>query len=291
MVSITIKEFETEDRGFYIGASSKKGFFSMSDKHIHDRYEIYYLVSGERYYFIKDKTFRIKRGYFVLVNEGELHKTTDTELPGHERVLLYFRRDFIMTPCLSMATVLKVLAERRYCVLCLTLKEQRYIEAVFSEMNEEITARALGFEACLQARLMLLVAFIARRMDHNDEEVYVSRSPKHEKVSEIIRYLDEHFSEPITVSGLSGLFFISPYYLSRIFKETTGFTLIEYINSKRVKAAGELLKHSGLKVIQVAERSGFGSVAHFNRVFRAVTGFSPLSYRRNDSGPARRLPD
>ena len=237
-------------------------------------------VSGERYYFLKDKTFRIKKGHLVFINEGEVHKTTDAEKPDHERILVYFSKDFIHTPNHLVDDIIDMLAGKEYCVIGLSLKEQQAVETIFHDMGEEIAHKSLGFEICLQALLMKLLVFIGRHTADNDITGYISDSPKHEKVSEIVRHIDANFTEELSVHVISRLFFISPFYLCRIFKETTGFTLVEYINNARVNEARRLLGDHKLKVIQVAEKAGFGSIAQFNRTFRKLAGCSPLNYRK-----------
>ncbi|MCX7708448.1 MAG: AraC family transcriptional regulator [Clostridia bacterium] len=280
-MNTNIETYTANNDGFSISSSKVTGFFSMPEKHVHEKYEIYYLVSGERYYFIKDRFFKIKKGHLVFVNQGELHKTTDADLPDHERILVYFKRDFVATSNGSMDRLLDLLHRKNHCVLGLSLKEQQVVEKIIQDMNEEILKQSLGFETCLQGLLMKLLVFIARTMEHYDEHAYVSIRPKHEKVSEVVQYINAHYSELLAIPRISELFYISPYYLSRIFKETTGFTLVEYVNNVRVREAQKLLSDKSLKVIQVAELSGFGSVANFNRIFKDLAGCSPLNYRKS----------
>ncbi len=274
-----IKTFTSQDGNFSISNSKVKGYFSMPSKHFHDKYEIYYLRSGERYYFIKDCVFHINKGHLVLIREGELHKTTDAETPDHERSLIYFRTPFVAAAGNSTEILLESL-NRSYYVIQLSLKEQQTVENIFSEMFQEADEQQTGFEVCLQGLLMRLLVYILRYIEETDENAFVSDSPKHEKVSEIVKYINGHYLEELYIPGIAELFYISPYYLSRIFKETTGFTMLEYINTLRVKAAQQLLTDEKIKVIDVAEKTGFGSVSQFNRIFRQVSGFSPLSYRR-----------
>ncbi|MNJ41043.1 Bifunctional transcriptional activator/DNA repair enzyme AdaA [compost metagenome] len=82
---------------------------------------------------------------------------------------------------------------------------------------------------------------------------------------------------------LAEKFYVSPYYLSRFFKEATGFTFVEYVNSVRINEATKLLERSSLKVNLIAKKVGFGSVTHFGRVFKSVTGHAPLYYRKEAS--------
>lgn len=274
-------EFSKGDNDFSISESKVTGYFSMQARHYHSKYEIYYLVSGERHYFIKDRIFLIKKGHLVFINEGELHKTTDAQTPDHERILLYFTKEFIKTPNCSIDVVLDLLTEKQYCILGLSLKEQQYVEGIFREMSDESKNQSLGFEACLHGFLLRLLVFMGRCIGQHDENACVSSSSKHEKVSDIVRYINTHYMEAISVSDISELFYISPYYMSRIFKETTGFTLVEYINNVRIREAQKLISNPELKIIEIAEKTGFGSLSHFNRVFKEVVGCSPLRYRKS----------
>jgi YesN/AraC family two-component response regulator len=86
----------------------------------------------------------------------------------------------------------------------------------------------------------------------------------------------------LSLQSLAEKFYVSPYYLSRFFKEVTGFTFVEYLNNVRVKEAKKLLESSSMKVNLIFKKVGFGSVTHFGRVFKSVTGYAPLHYRKRE---------
>ncbi|PEE73423.1 hypothetical protein COM81_28730 [Priestia megaterium] len=102
----------------------------------------------------------------------------------------------------------------------------------------------------------------------------------HEKVSEIVRYINNHYMDLLTLHSLSKQFHISPYYLSRIYKKGTGFSFVEYLNQVRINEAQKLLKTTSLSVTSIAEKVGYENPTHFGRVFKKVTGISPLKYRK-----------
>jgi len=79
---------------------------------------------------------------------------------------------------------------------------------------------------------------------------------------------------------LAEKFYLSPYYICKIFKESTGFTFIEYLNKMRVKEAQKLLRAKGSTVLGISEKVGFGSVSNFGRVFKEISGVSPLNFRK-----------
>lgn len=103
--------------------------------------------------------------------------------------------------------------------------------------------------------------------------------PRH-LIQWINEYIDVHYMEPISLSSLADLVNYNPTYLSRLYREQTGSTLVEAINRRRVAAAQTLLKESGLKIKDIAASAGFYSVKHFNQVFRRYTGVSAGDYRK-----------
>jgi transcriptional regulator GlxA family with amidase domain len=132
----------------------------------------------------------------------------------------------------------------------------------------------------LQSYLLQLLVYCIRQPADNSTLHTAHPSPMHQKISEIVRYINQNYPEPLTLPYVATQFAFSPYYLSHSFKEATGFTFIEYLNNVRIKEAQRLLQESNQKVIYIAEQVGFGSIAHVGRVFKAVTSQSPLLYRR-----------
>lgn len=100
-------------------------------------------------------------------------------------------------------------------------------------------------------------------------------------VRRIIDYIEKNHAADITLNLLSDVFYVSPNYISRIFREQTGKNLFNYLNVVRVENAKKLLKKSDLKIYEIGFRVGFKSTAHFNIVFNKLTGLSPRQYRNN----------
>lgn len=99
-------------------------------------------------------------------------------------------------------------------------------------------------------------------------------------ISWVNEYIDAHYMEPISLTSLAELVNYNPTYLSRLYSEQTGTTLVEAINLRRVKEAQKLLRESGMKIKDIAISAGFYSVKHFNQVFKRYTGVSAGDYRK-----------
>ena len=110
------------------------------------------------------------------------------------------------------------------------------------------------------------------------ESVTVSR--KRMELAAVKEYLDEHYTEKIALDYLSEHFFINKFYLSKIFKETYGTTVNNYLISKRITRAKQLLRFTDMTVDEVGVAVGMGDANYFSRMFRKVEGISPREYRK-----------
>jgi AraC-like DNA-binding protein len=77
----------------------------------------------------------------------------------------------------------------------------------------------------------------------------------------------------------AGYVSLSASYLCKMFKKTALMTFTEYLSRVRVEKAKALLANGSMQIGQVAFDAGFGSIPHFNRVFRRYAGFSPTQFR------------
>ena len=108
--------------------------------------------------------------------------------------------------------------------------------------------------------------------------------PHNETVEQICAYLAANYRQKFSLTEVAAQFYLSPYYLSRLFRRVTGQSIVDYINNRRIEAAQKLLETTELSISAVAEQTGFASAAHFRRVFREVMGTGPLQYRKRKVG-------
>ena len=267
------------DGSFYLSHQNRSEYYDMSSNHFHNQYELYYLISGERYYFIKDRVVHIRPGDLVLINKNDLHKTTDAGTEAHIRTVINFDKNFVLSS-FHMDDLIKELFTNENCIVPFLPADRQYVESCFSRMIYEIQNKAVGFEISLQLILMELMIYTRRYIEAHPAPTLANPSPMHKKVSEIAQYINDNFNAPLSLSSVSQRFFISQYYLSRTFKETTGFTFIEYLNSIRIREAQHLLLETNDPITMIAEKVGFGNISHFGRVFKAITKVSPMAFRK-----------
>jgi two-component system response regulator YesN len=98
-------------------------------------------------------------------------------------------------------------------------------------------------------------------------------------IEDIEAYIRNNYSSEITVGELAKKYSINPDYLSTIFKQETGKNIIKYLTEIRIDNACQLLKETQAKVSDIAFSSGYKDRQYFNRVFKKITGMTPIEYR------------
>ncbi|GLX67524.1 response regulator [Paenibacillus glycanilyticus] len=99
-------------------------------------------------------------------------------------------------------------------------------------------------------------------------------------VETIKAYLQKHYTEEIELQRLADLVYLTPSYLSKLFKTETGETITDYLTSERIEQAKRLLRdEQGLKTYRIGEMVGYADPAYFTKVFKKMTGKTPKEYR------------
>lgn len=93
-------------------------------------------------------------------------------------------------------------------------------------------------------------------------------------------YADAFYNKEITVTSIANLYGINKKYAGRVFKNNTGMSFSEYLNTLRINAAKNLLITTKAAIIDISLEVGYNSTSYFNRVFKNLTGCSPNEYRK-----------
>ncbi|MCD1261769.1 response regulator [Paenibacillus athensensis] len=112
-----------------------------------------------------------------------------------------------------------------------------------------------------------------------DSEGLRHRESHREDIRELLRFLQEHYAEEISLKLAADRLKLNESYLSYLFKKETQIGFSEYINQLRVDKAAELLLHTDLPGYAIAERVGYENVNYFGRIFKKIKGLSPQQFR------------
>ena len=98
-------------------------------------------------------------------------------------------------------------------------------------------------------------------------------------LDEIRSHIDRHFASPLTIGQLAAMARLSTFHFIRSFRSATGVTPHQYVRSRRIERAQELLVTTPLSVTEICDAVGFQSLGSFSTTFRRLTGESPGAYR------------
>jgi AraC-like DNA-binding protein/mannose-6-phosphate isomerase-like protein (cupin superfamily) len=279
MAALFRHEFHDPSGHLYIEHIKRRGHFSMTANHFHNYYELYYLCEGDRMYFIRDRAYRVRAGDLVFIDRHVLHKTSDTGMPDHERIIVNVYPEWIEAAYSDHADLLLAPFRSEFPILTLPPQQLAAVRRIISEMSGEMQRQEPGCSISLRHAVIQLLLLSARSLAAGEPAQIEPVTPIHGKITKVVRFLNDHYAEPLSLTGVAEHFSMSPYYLSRIFKSTTGFAFSEYINLVRLKEAQRLLRETDDSVTEIAWRSGFENFSHFGKAFKKMAGVSPRAYR------------
>ena len=155
------------------------------------------------------------------------------------------------------------------------LHNMQIVEKELEEMLREYQARKILCDQRLSGMLMNILSLAFRQTFNVLPED--SRSNHH--IDEVIEYIHQHYTEPITNKTIGDVFNYHPNYLNKRMSQYTGETLHQYLISYRIARAIDLLTTTEEPINAIATQVGFQDVCHFTRIFRQKTGQIPSAYR------------
>lgn len=125
-----------------------------------------------------------------------------------------------------------------------------------------------------------LCSWLAKAMNRFMDNLFQFADVKHANViHHATQYIRAHYAEKITLDNVAREVYLSPTYFSRIFRQETGVTFNAYLNAVRIEQSKKLLNDPSVRLIDISLMVGFDNQSYFTKVFKKITGLSPLQYR------------
>ncbi|GMK38651.1 hypothetical protein PCCS19_17050 [Paenibacillus sp. CCS19] len=255
------------------------GCHSMNETHYHRSYEVFYLYSGSRKFFIRDSVYHIQAGDIILVDSNIVHRTSELSEPNHERAVLHYDLPFFEGLAPEDTELLLASFAVSHPIIRLNIQERMHVEMLLRSLLHELHERPPGYLMQIRNQSIELLLYIARYIMKRKVVPDHTLSPVQQKVTDIIRHINQHYKEPLLLDDIAKRFYISKGHLCRVFKDVSGFGFSQYINITRIREAEHLLRSTDWSITRISEQCGFENFSHFGRVFKKMTGMSPREYR------------
>lgn len=233
-----------------------------------DRVELTFITGGSGTHIVGGEKCESHIGDVVIYDSSVLHDEMDSAQPmsawciAVKNLKLPGQRVNALTP----AGVRPIVQSREAAATLSALYPMVYQYA--REPGGYQTANAL-------ARSIVLIVY---------EELARSAAPATPHDNGIVRtleeYIEQHYTEPISLAELAGTLNANRFYLSHLFREVTGYTLQQYILRRRIGEAQRLLTASDERLTTISGRVGFEDPNYFSRAFKKIIGLPPVAYRQ-----------
>ena len=221
----------------------------------------------------------------ITVDCGRVSLTIADRMYEGARGDVFFAADFLQFARADETefALLEPLVEGRLrFATCLRSGEpgQSEVRTLLAQIVRTWQQQAPGCQLAVKAALLGIVAVCAQYGRLEGRPVRPGADYRARQLREIVGYLGEHFTEPLSLPEVASHFGLSPQYFSTFFRENFGRTFTQHINSLRIEQAARLLRETDLPVMEVGFSVGFDNFSYFIKRFRSVYGVSPSHYRK-----------
>ena len=254
-------------RLFHINDQTKKDF----SYHYHDFHKIIVFISGKVTYHIEGKAYHLKPRDILLVSQGAIHKPEINPSVPYERYIFWIRDTL---SCQELNTCFQKANDRSFNLVRADSALQERLKDLLPEIEQTLQNEHFGDPVLRDALFTQFMIYInrifLRTSSSPDKKAYSSDT----QVEQLLKYINRNLSENLSIDQLAERFFLSKYHMMRKFKNETGYTIHNYITSKRLLMARSLISQ-GIPVIKAAQASGFHDYTTFVRAYKKQFGKAP----------------
>lgn len=253
--------------------------------HVHDEMEIVYLTTGEISLLINDDELNLTAGDIILINRLAAHHFFRIS-PDAEYILLQFK------PHLSYNS--KKINIKYLQPFYNTNSFVYHISPTGSDEALELSncilsihkysENGFAYELMMQSLLIkLLYLFYKNDIFNSNDTALNDKTKAIKRIAKLQEYIEGHYASELTVSFACEFVNLDYHYFSRLFKQETGKTFVEYVTMIRIMQAQRMLTKTNHPIIYIAQSVGIPNITYFNRVFKTHCGMTPRQYRTSNS--------
>lgn len=238
--------------------------------HWHDEYEIFLFIEGDANYIVEEKVYSLKPYDMILVRKHEMHRVYLNSTTRYNRCVLMVSPTFFQHHnCPEY--------EAQFLNTTLGINNKIPGEIVrssglydaFWRYKRYAESPDVSPDSPLLSSIIIEILYLI-----NKNTLFSKSKPANKSISQIIVYLNNNYTEDITLDSLTEQFYLSKSYLCRAFRKATGLTVHEYICHKRLAMVHDL-RNNGMNLTEAASIAGFHDYSSFYRSYVKEYGVSP----------------
>lgn len=248
-------------------------------KHLHDGIEILFVINGSLKVEKTGDKYKLRSNDVILINNRDIHSIKSDS--KNLAIILHIDSEFLQANCNEILT-------KHYKCNSATKNEQEQDKFIFIRQNlTEIMLLMFkkdpGYDLQVMSKIYMLINHIILNFERSQDENKEIKYNLSDRLNRILSYINDNFTDNITLKKLADDEFISIHYLSKLFKAETGVNFYDYITELRINRAVQDLIANNTPINKVALNSGFPNIQSFNREFKRRFDQTPSEYRKNNS--------
>lgn len=241
---------------------------SRIDFHYHEFHKILLLISGNGSYSVEGTRYGLNGGEMVLVGSRCIHRPEFQE--AYERIILYISPEYIRNSSTLQCNLEHCFSGEQGHVF----RINDNIKTLADQLEQELSTNAFGRDIAAKGLLLKLLVEIRRTQLCDPKASTSLLTPKNERISQLLRYIEDHLADELSIDLLAEQSYLSKYHLMRLFRENTGTTIHAYITDRRLLQAKDLI-HAGSSATDACFHAGFKSYSSFTRAYVKRFGTTP----------------
>lgn len=274
------KIFEISPLGVVLAFCTHPGGYHPS--HWHEELEILYPLNGEADIIVDNKKYRLPKKHVTVVESGKIHSTFSYDSSE------MFLRIYVSKECLQNY-IPDITLCRIHCIPEDISGEQFPEYYKICELLAELTRLYIYdtpfFRLEAEGIVLQAAARLVRFFSRSAAPQAAADPLTMERLRSVIRYVEQHYQEQISLQDAASRLGISREYFCRIFKKNIGNSFLQYLNDFRLSKIYGDLQSTSLSVSEIMEKNGITSQKQFNQSFKKRYGCTPSSVRNPKPAP------
>lgn len=256
--------------------SDRKSF--SADMHYHSFAELHYVTRGKTYVQIQDIAFDARPGDFFFYPPNRLHNNVHKAGDDpYERYVMWINLEYLRSLSTKESNLFDFFLSQKHPIVRFDSAEQKIVREQFDKIQRFQFDTQFGTDLLKNVYITELLVTIARLIQQRGSTVNTSFIQKNDLLSLVYTYIQDHISQPISISELADHVFLSRSRFCSQFKSITGITIHQFITCQRLMHARDIVLDGG-SLTEAYTQCGFGDYSSLYRAFKAEFGLSPREY-------------